>query len=239
MKHALTLIAVASLMAAGSAHADVVAQWNFNSVPADSSTSTGSTAASTGAGTLSLIGGVTGGFASGASNGGSTDPVVTDDTGFQTTGYAAQGTGDKTAGVQFNISTLGYQDVVISYDVRHSNSSSRYEMFQYSLDGVSFVDYATFDGNAGDTWFNARTIDLSSIAGADNNANFAFRVVATYAPGSSAYAASSTAYATTGTWRFDMVTLNAVSAVPEPETYGMLLSGLALLAGVARRRNKA
>lgn len=30
-----------------------------------------------------------------------------------------------------------------------------------------------------------------------------------------------------------------VSAVPEPETYGMLLSGLALLAGVARRRNKA
>jgi hypothetical protein len=141
--------------------------------------------------------------------------------------------------VQFNISTLGYQDVVISYDLRHSNTSSRYELFQYSLDGVSFVDYATFDGNAGDTWFNARTIDLSSIAGADNNANFAFRVVATYAPGSSAYAASSTAYATTGTWRFDMVTLNAVSAVPEPETYGMLLSGLALLAGVARRRNKA
>jgi len=30
-----------------------------------------------------------------------------------------------------------------------------------------------------------------------------------------------------------------VAAVPEPETYGMLLSGLALLAGVARRRNKA
>jgi len=243
MKISLTAVSLAALLATGSAQADVLTQWNFNSVPADSSTSTGSSAPSVGSGVASVIGGVTSGFSSGASNGGSSDPVTTDDTGWQTTTYKAQGTGDKAAGVQFNVSTVGFQDVIVSYDLRHSNTSSRYEQFQYSLDGLTFIDFATFDGNAGDTWFNTRTVDLSSISGADNNANFAFRVVATYAPGTSSYAASNPAssYAgggSGGTWRFDMVTVN-VSAVPEPETYGMLLSGLALLAGVARRRNKA
>jgi hypothetical protein len=232
--------AIALLLAAAGthAHADVVAQWNFNSIPADGNTATGTLIPFVGVGTASRIGGIAGSFASGDATGGSSDPATGDDSGWQTTTYAAQGTGDKTRGVQFAVSTVGFSDVVINYDLRHSNTSSRYELVQYSLDGANFIDFLTFDGDAGDKWFNGRTVDLSSIAGADNNADFALRVVATFAPGTSAYAASSATgtYGTAGTWRFDMVTVSA-APVPEPETYALMLAGLGLI-GVAARRRK-
>ena len=104
---------------------------------------------------------------------------------------------------------------------------------------MTFNDVALFSGNAGDTWFNGRSIDLSSISGVANNANFAFRVVSAFAPDSNAYAASSSSYAGTGTWRFDMVTVNgtAIAAVPEPKNYAMLLAGLGLMGFIARRRS--
>lgn len=233
-----TSMLLAALLAAGSANADTLAQWNFNSNPADGSTSTGSLTVSSGVGSLSAIGGVTLAFGSGASNGGSSDPVTTDDTGLQTTGYAAQGAANKSRGVQFNVSTVGFENVALSYDLRHSNTSSRWEQVQYSIDGINFIDIASFDGNAGDTWFNGRSIDLSAIAGVKDNASFAFRVVAAFAPGSNSYAASSTSYAATGTWRFDMVTVTGsqIAVVPEPSSYAMLLAGLGMLGAIARRR---
>lgn len=235
-----TLIATLfTAFAAASAQADVVTQWNFNSSPADSSTSTGTTVASIGSGAAATIGGVTASFASGSASGGSSDPAPLDNSGWQTTGYTAQGTMNKSAGVQFNVSTLGFRNIVIGYDLRHSNTSSRYEQVQYSLDGINFTDIAGFDGNAGDTWFNGRSIDLSSILGANDNASFAFRIVSAFAPGSSAYAASASdkSYAATGTWRFDMVTVSAMP-VPEPGTYALFLAGFGLMGTVIRRRSR-
>lgn len=233
------LVVVAVLLAASSANADTITQWNFNSITPDNNTGTGSIIASTGTGSLSLLNGVTSSFASGTSNGGSTD-TASDNSGFNTTTYAAQGAGNKLRGVQYNVSTVGFEDIMVKYDLRHSNTSSRYEQFQYALDGTNFVDFALFDGNAGDAWFNNRSIDLSTITGANNNANFAFRVVAAYAPNASAYlaATSTSAYSTAGTWRFDMVTTSGtvIAAVPEPETYGMLIAGLALVGFATRRR---
>lgn len=231
----------AALLLSGAAHADTITQWNFNSVSADADTATGSTTASVGSGSASLIGGVTGGFGSGASNGGSSDPVVSDDTGWQTTGYAAQGSGDATAGAEFLVSTVGYENIIVSYDLRHSNTSSRFELVQYTLDGSTWQNFSVLDGNAGDTWFNGRTVDLSSIDGADNNALFGFRVVATYAPATSSYTASksSSSYSTTGTWRFDMVGVSG-AALPVPEGDGLVLamSGLLGLAAMARRNKR-
>ncbi|PPC88031.1 MAG: PEP-CTERM sorting domain-containing protein [Methylotenera sp.] len=229
------LVIAAALMAAGSANADTITQWNFNSVPADTSTSTGTLTPNIGAGVISLLNGVTTtGFNSGV---GSSD-TASDNTGFQTTTYAAQGAQNELRGVQYNVSTVGFSDITVSYDLRHSNTSSRYEQFQYSIDGTNFTDFALFDGNVGDAWFN-RSVDLSSIAGADNNASFSFRVVAAFAPTTAGYLASNpTSNYAGGTWRFDAVTVSGatVAAVPEPESYALLVAGLGFVGFASRRR---
>jgi hypothetical protein len=231
------LLALALTAAFGAAHASLapqtIVQWNFNSNPADNATSTGTLTPNIGTGTASLVGGTTETFATGA---GSSDPATADDSGWNTTTYAAQGAGDRTRGVQFAVSTAGWFDVVVSWDQRHSNTAARHVQFQYSTDGVSFIDHgALFVGDSGDTWFNGRTVDLSTVVGVNNNPNFAFRIVSAFAPDTSAYQASRTGstYSTGGTLRFDMVT---VSAVPEPEAYALMLAGLGMLGWVARRR---
>lgn len=234
---------LATAIATG-AQGAVITQWNFNgasatTVPGGENSPT----PSTGTGTASLVGGVTAAasFGSGTANGGSSDPVTTTPAnyGWQTTNYPAASVGDKTAGTQFLVSTAGYEDITINYDLRHSNTSSRYEQLQYTVDGTTWIDLLTSDGNAGDTWFNARLGDLTGVAAADNNAAFGVRVVSTFGPGSGAYVASSSTgtYATGGTWRFDMVTISG-TAVPEPSA--VIIGGLGLigLVGLARRSRR-
>lgn len=234
-------IAIAAMTAiAPHTQGDIVTQWNFNGTSATTVPGGGSSpSASIGSGTASLVGGVTGSFASGVSNGGSSDPVITNppNFGWGTTTYAAQNVGSGSTGVQFNVSTVGYEDIFVVWDQRHSNTSSRFAQLQYSLDGVTFNDFGSaFEATAGgDTWYNGRSVDLSSIAGADNNANFAVRIVAVFAPSTSAYAASTTSssYAGSGTWRFDMVTVSG-TALPAPGAFALL--GLAGLTAASRRR---
>lgn len=188
-----------------------IAQWNFNSNPADANTSTGVTVPNIGAGTASLIGGTTASFSSGDSNNGSTDPSTGDDSGWNVTTYATQGMEDKARGVQFLVSTAGFENIQVRWDQRHSNTAPRHVQLQYTTDGTNWVDFGTpFLGTAGDTWFNNRSADLSSVVAANNNPNFGVRIVASFAPGTNAYAASNTTsnYSTTGTWRFDMVTIS-------------------------------
>lgn len=228
------LAAPAFLTAAASGQ--IITQWNFNSNPPDTSLTTGTTVPNIGAGTISAIGGVTTSFASGNANGGSTDPDTADNSGWQTTTYPAQGTGSGTAGIQAFVSTVGYSDIVVSWDQRHSNTSSRFWQFQYTIDGTTFssaglLDDGVFSGNAGDTWFNGRTVDLSAIPGVANNADFGFRIVAIFEPGGAGYVASSPTgtYSTAGTSRFDMVTV-----VPAPGALALL--GMGGLVAARRRR---
>jgi hypothetical protein len=201
----------------------VITQWNFNSNPADGSTSTGSTMPSTGTGSLSAIGGVTSSYASGASNGGSSDPATTDNTGFALTGWPVQGTANKTAGIQWAASTTGFQDIQVTFDLRHSNTGPAHLQFQYTADITAttpvWTDFQVNAATSGDAWF-ARTYDLSAVTALDNNPNAGFRVVSAFAPSSSAYAPSnsSSSYAPGGTWRFDMVTVKGTTAAPSDVT---------------------
>lgn len=194
----------------------IITQWNFNSVPPDASNATGSTVASTGAGTLLNIGGTAASFASASASGGSSDPATADNTGLALTTFPAQGTANNTAGISFAASTAGYHDIIISYDLRHSNTGPRHEQLQYTADitatSPSWINFALDAGALGDTWF-ARSYNLSAITALNNNPNAGFRVVAAFDPATGTYAASNTAstYASSGTWRFDMVTIKGIS----------------------------
>jgi len=263
----ILVCALVAGLAASAASADVFTQWNFNSNPADAATATGTITPNTGSGTLSSIGLTTNLFASGDASGGSSDPATGDDSGFQTTTYPAASANNETAGLQVLASTVGWENLIVSWDQRHSNTASRFWAFYYTLDGSAWtrlaVDgtnanpgatpasgapantpglfggngtFSAFDGTvtgAGDDWFNQRSVNLSSIAGAADNANFGFRVVSSFGSGSSYVASSGGTYGTSSTSRFDMVTLNG-TAIPTPGAFALL--GLGGLMAMRRRR---
>lgn len=227
MKKSLLVTAVA--VVAATSHAATVALWDFN----DSNT-----VPEIGTGSIALLGGVTNpGYNSGV---GSSDPAASGNLGFQTTTYAAQGTESGLRGVQFNASTVGFTNIRFQFDVRKSNTSSRFVEVFYTLDGTNFTTLGTLDQNQGDTWFNNNFFDVSGIAGSADNANFGFKVVTVFDPNivtAGQYSASNPAstYAATGTLRYDMVTVLG-DAVPEPASM-TLLAGIALAAIARRRKN--
>jgi len=231
-----------ALLAATAAQAVVVTQWNFNSVPSDSDKATGTTVAAIGAGTASLVDGVTSpGFVTGVN---STDASPnSDNSGWQTSGYAARTAGDKTRGVQFMVSTAGFESITLSWDQRFGNTASKYGVVQYTIDGVNFLNTPSsslFAATAADIWDNNFGYNFSSLSGVNNNANFGVRIVSTFAPSTSAYdpADPTATYKIAGNWRFDMVTISgtAIPPVPEPGTYALLLAGLGVVGFIARRR---
>jgi len=234
------VLAAGVLAACGAANAAIITQWDFNGQSATTVPGGGtSPTPSIGAGTASLLASVTGSFSSGIANGGSSDPVTTSppNFGWQTTTYPAQGAGSGTAGVRFDISTVGVlgPDLYAYFDVRHSNTSSRFVQVQYTTDGTTFTNApgGLFEATAGgDTWYKLRQVNLGADPLVFNNANFGFRVVTVFDPGTpGSYSAASTTYAGTGTLRFDMVTLDT-QPIPEPASAALLAAGAML----SRRR---
>jgi hypothetical protein len=252
MKRLISLLAL--LVVGTGSHAIVITQWNFNGpsageVPGGPNSPT----PSTGAGIASLLSGVTASFSSGIVNGGSSDLEITSppNFGWQTTNYAAQGASSGTAGVQFMVSTLGMTDIAVRFDTRHSNTSSRWVRFDYTIDGGtnwvlgSATDGTIYEGTSGDTWFNLRGADLTAAPGVANNANFGFRMVTVFGPAQgpfvdgfnyTSYSASNatSSYAASGTLRWDMVTVTG-NPVPEPATVAALAMGVGALVRSRRR----
>ena len=199
----------------------VFAQWNFNSLTPDGDTTTGSTAPSLGNGAASMAGGVTANGSGFATGNAALDPAgSTDNSAWNTTSYPASGN-NKTAGVQFAVSTAGIQNIVVSWSQQSSKTGGKYFRPQYSTNGgASFNDLPTAVVMLLATNFYAFTNDLSAMPGVNDNSNFVFRIVAEFqstatGSGSAAYVAagSGSTYASTGTTRFDMVSVSGISLI--------------------------
>lgn len=201
-----------------------IAKWDFNGSSATTIPGgAASPAVAEGIGTAMLVGGITASFSSGTSEGGSTDTSAksSENFGWHTRSYATSGAENKGRGIQFNINTTGYEDLILTFDQRLSNTASNTYVVQYSVDisAISPVwqDVQTLTitpaSDAGNLWYNSRTVDLSSISDLNNNPNVGIRIVSAFDPTASNYVAvtSTSSYGATGTVRYDMVVFTASS----------------------------
>lgn len=236
MRNALLVVSIAAGSVSGMARADIVTQWNFNSIAADGMSDTGSLIPSIGAGSVWVVTGgsaedpdttaVDNTFVSAETGGGSSEAPLTDNTAWQRRSFATQGNGDKTEGVQFNVSTVGFESISLSWDQYNSNEAARHLQVQYTTNGSMWNDLAgLITLNQGLEFFNGQSVSFSAISAADNNANFGVRFLATFAPSTTAYTPTEgITYSSTGGWRFDMVTVNG-APIAVPEASAFLLGG--------------
>jgi len=184
-------------------NAAVITAWDFESQTTDPST---------GSGTISLIGGVT--------NDGFNTGYPTSGYAWSTTTYPAQGTNNRSAGVYFEVSTVGFTAINISWAIRHSNTSANREVLYYTLDKTSttpvWTEAGVYTVTGGDAWF-AYSFNAASITEMNGNANLAFKLVSSFAnTANDAYmpSKSTSTYAPSGKWRYDAITVEGTPAVP-------------------------
>ncbi len=154
-----------------------IAQWTFNSNPPDdpADPTTGVTTPALGSGIATAIGGAFGAFLVGSGS----DPasISGDNSGWNIKGYPPAGSANKTAGVQFDVSTAGYQDILVTWEQQNNTRASRYLRFQYTTNGTDFTDHNVIDLGGQQGEFVLLWANLGGIAGVNNNPNFAFRIV--------------------------------------------------------------
>ncbi|WP_162525294.1 PEP-CTERM sorting domain-containing protein [Rariglobus hedericola] len=130
-----------------------------------------------------------------------------------------------------------------AFNVRRSASGPITGLLQYSVDsGTSFNDIGSAI-----TWGNVTTssgnavasIDLSGIVDLQNVASVTFRILNYGATGASGTWYLNEPTATAGVSDFTLSGTTALSQVPEPSTYAMVLGGLVLTIVVAQRRRQS
>lgn len=99
-------------------------------------------------------------------------------------------------GLQFNLPTTGYQNVIVKFSTRRSGQGAGTQVWSYSTDGTTFVQYQTVSPQ--DANPQLITFDFSAVQGASNNPNFKLKVEFTAAGGG-----------TGGNNRFDNFTVDA------------------------------
>ena len=201
------------LVASQAARADELAVWNFN----DSNLNV-----DRGNGTLTsniIVTNIV--FAAGTTN----NARLGDIAGQALSLQGGTGTANNGRNLTFNVSTLGFSNIVVSFATQGTSTGFNSNQFQYSLDGLNFVDFGppyvplTAFGSV------PLVFTLTAIAGLNNNPSAAFRIVFNGATSS------------TGTNRIDNFVVEGDSAtIPEPMTAVLLLTGLGGLYRFKRKR---
>jgi len=153
----------------------IIARWNFNSAEPDGDPTTGALEAYRGSGSATYVGGTAPAGTNTFFPGSNSDPAPSDNSSWVTSGYPLQGQGNKTAGVRFTTSTVGWKDIVVEWDQYVFPGASKYWRLQYTVDGSWYGDVPTTSA------MNTEHTDehkVFSIFGAFNNPNFGFQIVA-------------------------------------------------------------
>jgi hypothetical protein len=124
--------------------------------------------------------------------------------------------------LNLNVSTIGFNNIVISFATLRTSTGFNSNQFQYSLDGVAFINFGA--PYTPPLTFGVITFDLSSISGVNDNPNAAFRIVFNGATSAS------------GNNRIDNLVVEAQNiTTPIPEPASILLLSLALTGTLATR----
>ena len=212
----LTLAVLALFFPTRAALADPIAIWNFN----DSDL-----AVDHGAGTLVSNFNVTNiGFAAGTTN----NARLGDPAGQALSLQGGTSNANNGRNITVNVSTVGYENIIVSFATQGTATGFNSNQFQYSLNGATFVDFGS--PYAPPTAFGTVPIvfNLGGITGLNNNPNAAFRIV------------FNGATSATGTNRIDnFVVEGSSTTVPEPATLALLGSGLMTLFCLGQRKREA
>ena len=214
----LNLICVMALLVATApaALADELAIWNFND--SDLIVDHGSGTLSTTLNVANVL------FAAGTTN----NARLGDPAGQALSLQGGTSTANNGRNLTFNVSTLGFANIVVSFATQGTSTGFNSNQFQYSLDGNTFINFgAPFTPPSA---FGSVPIvfSLAGIAGLNDNPNAAFRIVFNGASSS------------TGTNRLDnFVVEGTPSGVPEPTSAILLVSGLSTLYGIRKRKRAA
>jgi len=147
---------------------------------------------------------------------------------------------DNYDGIQVMGSTAGYDNIELSWLQRHTNNSANRVLLRYTIDGVEWLDFNVNEDNASnyhigqdfydgfdDGLFKAtifwngsgvniestyyqRSVNLSAIAGVNNNPNFGIQLLRAYPSGENAYVAvdPSSSYSATSQVFYDTITFS-------------------------------
>jgi len=208
---------------------NTIALWNYNTITGAPT----APLADVGTGTSQVVGSMV--IATAATG---MDPIINNGCGTQNgtnpgawAFTANPGLTNESSGVQYNVSTVGYQNILFTWDQRWSNTATNTIRVQYTLDGIvwtnftmtsanttfcnGLIDNGRFQNNGVGDQFRRISINFSTLTGANNNANFGIRILASNFQSTTEFRQTSnnTLIATGGTWRFDNVSFQGLADV--------------------------
>jgi len=116
--------------------------------------------------------------------GGTSTHSTTLSSGWRLTDFPDQFEGSGTAGAEFMVSTLGYEEITVSFGLRASGTMSRWAEFHYTTDaGTSWNVFGNNNGGLTphDVVYDFE-LDFSGVEGVSNNEDFGIRVVSIFSP---------------------------------------------------------
>lgn len=110
--------------------------------------------------------------------------------------------------ILLNVSTLGFEDIQVSWAQQRTSTGFNSTEFLYSTDGVNFTSFDT--DTAIPSSFGLKSQDLSAVAAIENAPSVTFALLLTGATNAS------------GNNRFDNITIEGTPAIPEPAAIALL-----------------